>query len=892
MTFRTKIRTKFAAILTAVLVSFTSLSFVEPSQAATCATAKCAHLVVHYKRNAPTNYGDWGLWVWAFKGSGLPDTTIRPFSAAVTDTDGFAVSDTQVPISAGVTQLGLIPRLKASWTKDVDLDRVVNLTDDGGGNMSAEIWIKQGDGRIYYDSAFTIKPEILAANVETFRTIKVVLSKANGTAGLGFSLSGTGAPGISSATKIFDTNNGASSSNTQWLITTDADIPLGSTITVTHSDADPTRTFGSKNAVAAGVFTSTAFIDDYTYTGNDLGATYTSAKTDFRVWAPTASDVKLVTYAAATTAKADGVEHDMTQDVKGTWVASLDGNQSGTVYTYRVTVGGNTEEAVDPYARSVTINGERGVVIDLDATDPTGWTTHTKPAFSGRLTDSVMYELHVRDASKDESSGVSAANRGKFLGLAELGTKVTVGSKSSPTGLSAIKDLGVTHVQLLPFYDYASGGDEANPTFNWGYDPENFNAPEGQYSSDPTDPEARITELKTAIQALHKAGLRVTMDVVYGHVASATEFSQQLIVPGYWFRRDATGNLTNGSGCGNDVATQRPMVRKFIVDSMKYWTQEYKLDGFRIDQMGLWDVDTLNAVREGVSSIEPAATIIGEGWSMGPGIGQAQGTQTQLVNMPGIGAFNDGIRNGVKGSPDGTSDGGFVNGNAVGTIEAVKAGVIGNTGITKVLVPWLTLDAGQSVNYAEAHDNMTLFDKLWSVNNQTSMAAVAKQDRQIAAILFTAMGTPFIQAGQEFLRSKDGNPNSYNASDSVNSLKWTERIAQATTVNYYKGMIALRKAHKAFRMYSPSTIDSNLKFLSAPDGVLAYSLNGSRVGDSWKSIVVVHNPTGAKVKVTLPAKGNWQVAVQGDKAGVTTLATLKNTKVVTVLPNSSMVLHK
>jgi pullulanase len=781
----------------------------------------------------------------------------------------------------------MIPRLQSGWTKDVDLDRVVKLDN----NNSAEIWIKQGDGYIYRDSTFTIPAEMWGASIESLRTIKVILSKANGTAGPGFSLTGTGAPGIVSATKILDLNAGTTSSNKQWLITTDADIPLGSQITVNHSDADPARTFGSRAVIPAGVFTSPAFIDQYTYTGDDLGSTYSAAKTDFRVWAPTASAVNLVTYTSATQLAAGATVVPMTKDLKGTWIASISGNQNGLIYNYRVTVGGNTEEAVDPYARSVTVNGNRGVVLDMAQTNPTGWEAHTKPAFSGKLTDAVMYELHVRDATKDASSGVTAANRGKFLGLAELGTKIKVGSVTAPTGLSAIKDLGVTHVQLLPFYDYASGGLEENPTFNWGYDPKNFNAPEGQYSSDPTNPVKRVSELKTAIMAMHKNGLRVTMDVVYGHVASATEFSQQLIVPGYWFRRDGAGNLTNGSGCGNDVATERPMVRKFIVDSMKYWTREYKLDGFRIDQMGLWDVTTLNQVRQGVSSVEPTATILGEGWSMGPAIGVPQGIQGQLVSMPGIGAFNDGIRNAVKGSPDGTSDGGFVNGNPAGTLNAVKAGTTGNTSST-LTVPWFTLDAGQSINYAEAHDNMTLFDKLWAVNNGTSMAKVSAQSRQIASLIILAQGTPFIQAGQEFLRTKGGEPNSYNLPDSVNNLMWGERVTQAKTVAYYKGLIALRKAHKAFRMNTPAAINANLKFLSAPSDVLAYSINGKAAGDSWSSIVVISNPNSSAKKVTLPASGTWIATVLGDKAGVATLATYKNTKTVTVAANSTLVLHK
>jgi pullulanase len=758
-------------------------------------------------------------------------------------------------------------------------------------NNFAEIWIQQNDGYIYTNDTFIIPPEMWGASIESLRTIKVTLSRANGTAGPGFSLTGDGAPAIVSAEKIKDLNNGMTSSNKQWLITTATDIPLGSTIMVNHTDPDPNRVFGSRQIVAAGVFTSPEFVEAYTYTGDDLGSTYSSAKTDFRVWAPTASEVSLVTYASATTPKNQGTVTPMTRSVKGTWTASLSGDRHLQVYMYRVTVGGNTDDAVDPYARSVTVNGDRGVVIDLAKTNPTGWLTHKKPAFSGRAVDSVMYELHVRDASIDANSGVRAENRGKFRGLAQLGTTIGSGKTKASTGLSFFKEMGVTHVQLLPMYDYASGGDELNPVFNWGYDPEHFNVPEGQYSSDPTNPVARIRELKEAVQAFHTNGMRVTMDVVHGHVASATEFSQAIIVPGYWFRKDANGNLTNRSGCGNDTATERPMVRKFIVDSFKYWTREYKLDGYRIDQMGLWDVKTVNDSANAIRAIEPAATIIGEAWSMGGDSGLPQGNQSQLLNMPGVGAFNDGIRNGVKGSPDGTSDGGYVNGNT-GAINAVKAGTIGHSSADKIVVPWLVLDAGQSVNYAEAHDNKTLFDKLWSVNNQQSLPAVVKQQRQIGALILLAQGTPFIQAGQEFLRSKDGDHNSYNSSDQVNSLKWPERVKHRSTVDYHKGLIALRKAHPAFRMSSPAAISANLKFLNAPDDVLAYSLNGKAVKDKWATIVVISNPNSTSKKVTLPSTGNWNVVVNGDKAGVTTLSVLKKTKVATVAANSTLVVWR
>jgi pullulanase len=877
-------------MLAFALIAPVSITVTSASAAGACPTAQCATLTVHYKRTSvPTSYGDWGLWLWAFRADpGLPESQVTPFSGSQLDANGFAVLTTQVPITPNVTQLGMIPRLKSGWTKDMDVDRLVNLDS----NKSAEIWIQQGDAYIYNNSSFTLPSEIWEASIQTFKTIKVTLSKPNGTAGAGFSITGTDAPAIEKVEKIKDLNNKTTSSNKQWLITTATDIPLGSNLTLVHEDADPARTFGSRLINPAAIFTSTEFVNAYTYDGDDLGATYTSAKTDFRVWAPTASEVSLLTYASADAAKNTATVTPMVKSVKGTWTASLSGDRHLQVYMYRVTVGGNTEEAVDPYARSVTANGVRGVVIDLAKTNPAGFVAQAKPAFSGKAADSIMYELHVRDASIEASSGVKAADRGKFKGLAQLGTSVKVGKVSGSTGLSYMKELGVTHVQLLPMYDYASGGDELNPTFNWGYDPEHFNVPEGQYSSDPTNPVARITELKTAIQAMHKNGLRVTMDVVYGHVASATEFSQNLIVPGYWFRKDASGNLTNRSGCGNDTATERPMVRKFIVDSMKFWTKEYKLDGFRIDQMGLWDVTTMNQVANAVRAIEPKATIIGEAWSMGGDSGQPQGNQTQLVNMPGIGGFNDGIRNAVKGSPDGLSDGGYVNGNPVGSLTALKSGIIGHTPSNVLTVPWQTLDSGQSVNYAEAHDNMTLFDKLWAVNNQQSRSAVAKQSRQISSLLFASQGTVFIQAGQEFLRSKNGDHNSYRSSDAVNSLKWTERITQKVSVDYNKGLIAMRKAHPAFRLNTTASIQANLKFLNAPNNVLAFSLNGKAVKDKWATIVVISNPNSTTQKVNLPSVGDWKVVVSGDKAGVTTLSTLKKTKVASVAANSTLIIWK
>ncbi len=633
----------------------------------------------------------------------------------------------------------------------------------------------------------------------------------------------------------------------------------------------------------AKLYDSADFASKYTYLGNDLGNTYSSASTKFRLWAPTATAVSLVTYPSADSPASAGVETKMVSDVNGTWITTLSGDKEGLIYTYRVTLESATNEAVDPYVRATTINGARGVVVDLAKTNPSGWSKN-KPAFSGRTTDAVIYELHVRDLSMDASSGISAANKGKYLAFTELKTK----SGAVATGITAIKDLGVTHVELLPVFDYASV-DEASPTFNWGYDPQNYNVPEGSYSSDPTKPTARITELKRAIQSMHGVGLRVNMDVVYNHVYNAGSFSQNLIVPGYFFRTDENGTLTNGSGCGNDVASERPMVRKFIVDSVKYWASEYNLDGFRFDLMGLMDIKTINEVTAALKAIDPTIIIIGEGWNMGTLPQDQRASQKNIAQLGPVAHFNDQIRDGLKGSVFNAGDTGWATGK-VGAVGDIYPGIVGNTPYSATLLnKWNTLAPGQSVNYVEAHDNLTLADKLTASVKGISPAGVAQLSQFATSVAFLSQGTPFMQAGQEFLRSKNGDENSYKSDDATNSLKWSTKIKYAPTVNYFKGLIALRAAHPAFRMTSARDVQANLKFLKGSDSLIAYSLNGKAVGDKAALIVVIHNADSAGATVTLPNAKKWNIVAKGSQIGTKVLQVLSSGKVV-VPGQSTMVL--
>jgi type I pullulanase len=633
----------------------------------------------------------------------------------------------------------------------------------------------------------------------------------------------------------------------------------------------------------AKIYDSPEFAAKYTYTGNDLGNTYSKTETKMRLWAPTATAVKVVTYAKADTPAAQGVETAMTVDVNGTWVAQVSGDQDGLIYNYRVTVDGNTNEAVDPYVRATTINGARGVVVDLAKTNPANW-KKTKPAFSGKTTDAVIYELHVRDFSMDDSSGIPVAHRGKFLAFTHLNTS-TGGQK---TGLSAIKDLGVTHVELLPFFDFASV-DEATPSFNWGYDPQNYNVPEGSYSTDPTKPTARITELKQAIQAMHDQKLRVNMDVVYNHVYNAGAFSQESIVPGYWFRTDESGSLTNGTGVGNDTASERPMVRKFIVDSVKYWATEYNLDGFRFDLMGIHDIQTVNEVTAALKAIDPTIIVIAEGWNMGTLPDDQKANQVNIAKLNNVSMFNDQIRDGLKGSVFNATDTGWATGKLSAAAD-IYAGIVGNIDYSAAFLnKWTTTAPGQSVNYVESHDNLSLADKLTASVKGISPAGVAQLSQFATSVAFLAQGVPFMQAGQEFLRSKNGNENSYNADDATNSLKWSTKAKFAATTKYYKGLIALRAAHPAFRMSTTAQVKANLKFLKTTDNVIAYTLNGKAVKDKAKTIVVIHNPNPGASIVTLPNKKKWAIVVKGGVAGTKTIESITAGK-VSVAGQTTMVL--
>ena len=633
-------------------------------------------------------------------------------------------------------------------------------------------------------------------------------------------------------------------------------------------------------------YASDKFAEEYTYAGSDLGSTYASGGTYFVVWAPTATEVSVKLYATGSEEEVGAQEkgtYVMNKGEKGTWNVLIQGDLKGWYYTYVVTVNGKTIEAVDPYARTTGVNGERGMVINLDDTDPVGWDEDKNPNPITSYTDAIIYELHVRDFSIDGSFGVTDYD-GKFLAFTQEGT--TVPGTNISTGIDYLKALGVTHIHLLPVYDYGSVDETKCENFNWGYDPVNYNVPEGSYSTDPYRGEVRVEEFKLMVQALHDAGISVIMDVVYNHVYNADKFCFNQIVPGYFSRVDS-----NASGCGNDTASEREMVRKYIVESVNYWCDEYHIDGFRFDLVGLIDVETINQIVSTVHEKRPDVIFYGEGWNM-DNTNKEEGTEMAKQGnadlTPGFAYFSDSIRNQLAGS-NGSSLG-FVSGGELGNLAAYFLSQPESWGET-----W-TKNPQQVIQYASCHDNYTLIDKLVISTGADGITAdIISMNNLAATIYMTSMGVPFIHAGEEMLREKleeDGGrcENSYNAPDEVNKIRWDKLSGAdyADTLAYYQGLIAFRKAHPALRYATAADVSQYVEVVTASGSLLVFSIDGYGAGDT-DDIYIIFNAGTSSASVNLP-DGEWTININKADAGTASLGTVSGS--VSVAGISAMVLTK
>lgn len=594
---------------------------------------------------------------------------------------------------------------------------------------------------------------------------------------------------------------------------------------------------------------------------------YSPQSTSFMVWAPTAEAVKVNLFD-------EGIDSDVVSSVdmkkadNGKWEAEIKEDLNGKFYTFNVRINGKwLGDTPGVMAKAVGVNGKRAAIINLDSTDPEGWENDKRPELKS-FNDIILYEMHHRDFSVDSLSGIK--NGGKFIALTEVGTKNSYGQS---TGIDHLKELGITHVHILPSYDYVSVDETKlnTPQYNWGYDPQNYNVPDGSYSTDPYKPEVRIKEFKEMVQSLHKAGIRVIMDVVYNHTFNTENSNFELTVPGYFYRFNEDGSFANGSGCGNETASNREMVRKYIVESVKHWVNEYHVDGFRFDLMGIHDIETMKTIRAELDKIDPTIFIYGEGWAAGAPKYPAEklAMKANTWQMPGIAAFSDEFRDSLRGSWSDDTKGAFVigdKGHDAGIMFGISAALPHpqlKDSIKTYPKAWAAQPT-QMISYVSCHDDHCIGDRLII----TAPKADTKQRMRLLKLaetaVFTSQGVPFIFNGDELMRNKKGVKNSYNSPDSINVIDWRLKKEHNDSFEYIKGLIAMRKAHPAFRLGTAEKVYQYLEFIpTGKEGVVAFRINGLPEGETWKDITVILNSNSEKVEVNVPAGSYRLVSYDG-----------------------------
>lgn len=858
---------------------------------------------IHYFRY-DGKQSDWDMWLW---GDEYPSTAV-PFTGV--DANGFATAS----VSAYDNQLKVITR-PGSWSSQ-EAERLLKMPD---GQRSVDLWMIQGDPKVYTRAEDAdVSARVKVAFVDSLTKINVTTThEVDADQVANFSLYN-----VTDNVTVPTTTTKLGATSYQLTTATNA-IDVKDVYEVQHT------------ALSSSKVTMRKILDDnkFFYNGSDLGLTYGATDLTFKVWAPTAKKVSLALYdnEGVYDAAGDVIDQSnsneevvMTEGSNGLWSINQLNTIAAKYYMYKVEFAdGTVNYAVDPYAKAVSANGGRTAILDLETTDPTNWNNDTKPPMINP-TDAILYELHVRDFSIADDSGISTANKGKYAAFTEDGLVDEAGNK---LGVDHLAELGITHLHLMPAYDFKTVNEltvddpnSTDPKFNWGYDPQNYNVPEGSYSSDATKPAARITEFKQMVQALHKKGIRVVMDVVYNHTYDIDNGPFDNIVPGYYYRTNSDGTVSNGSGVGNEIATERPMVRKFIKDSVRYWAEEYNVDGFRFDLMGIIDTTTMAEITEELKNeVDPTLLVYGEPW-MGGSTPLAGSDQTLKGSQKDLNfaVFNDNFRSAIKGDSDGASKG-FATGELT-SIAGIMNGING-------AINDFTNSPSETINYVTAHDNLNLWDKVARTQelfdemnminivngvlvgggniddavaaanpyydiDETDVLSNETVKRSLLAngIVLTSQGIPFIHAGDEMLRSKYGDHNSYRSPDSVNQINWSNKASFTVVNDYYSGLIELRKAHPAFRMTTKADINNNLKVLKNDSGVVAYQLKNNANHDEWKNIIVIYNGNKTDASVNLPVAANgWNVVVNDKQAGTTTINTI--TGQATVAGLSMMVLY-
>lgn len=638
----------------------------------------------------------------------------------------------------------------------------------------------------------------------------------------------------------------------------------------------------------------TSFESYPVYLKNDLGVTYTPQKTTIKLWSPNVEETKINLYKSGNDGELIEVKNLLYDKTTGVWEIILNGNYHNTYYTLQVKNKGVwSKEMPDPYAKAVGVNGNRGLIYDSLLTNPANWSKDKQPVLKS-VSDIILYEAHVRDFSIDPSSGIK--NKGKFLAFTEKNTK---NDNEQATGLDHLKELGITHLHLLPVFDYKSL-DESNLTkkqYNWGYDPQNYNALEGSYSTNPFDGLVRIKEYKEMVLALHEANIRLVMDVVYNHTSSTDIFDQ--LVPGYYYRNWPDGKRSDASACGNEFASDRLMARQFMIESLKYWVKEYHVDGFRFDLMAIHDIETMNEIAKELKKIDPTIFLYGEGWTAGdsPLPIEKRALKNNAKKLNEIAVFSDDFRDGIKGHWHSVEEKGFVSGNKEYK-EVIQFGIVASTNH-----PQIKYDTKRSyaqfpyadsptkvIGYVSCHDNNTLYDKLKIANPEASEEELLQMNKLANTIVLTSQSIPFLHMGEEMNRTKMGVENSYNAPDSINKIDWNWKHQNKELNQYYKNLISLRKNHPAFKMTSEKMIQEHLEFLSLDSPLLVgYTLKNNANGDSWKTIRVYLN--GSENEMQQELKGTWKVACNGAIINLNGIEKKEN-EMITIPGRSAVILFQ
>ena len=824
---------------------------------------KTLNVTVHYRRTNK-DYAGWNLWTWYGKQEGVK----RDFTAhddfgkiaEYTFTDNNGVKDPKFIVRYSMQGNDWVAKDPGEGDRAIPAKAITLSSDGKTGN--AEIWLMQGDSRVYLSpNVISTKANAINADITSLKEFTVNVSgdpseiKKNDVT-------------ITDVTdskkdqhKTVDISQVAVVDNKIVIVAkNDIDIKKMYEININGVGGMP-KTVSVSTAKGSKIVRTDEFDKKYAYTGDDLGAVVKDDSTTFKLWAPTATKVELVTYSGTDENSAEAKTQDMKiENNNSVWSITTGDAKAGTAYTYKVHFAdGAVNNSPDPYAKAAVRNGMRSVVFGGDMAKP----VDRMASFEKRPTDATIAEMNIRDFSIHESSGVSEKKRGKYLGVIQSDTK----NGSKPTGLDYLKSLGITHVQIMPMYDFGSVNEAGDLGYgqpgaqNWGYDPINYNVPEGSYASDSANPATRITELKQMVDGLHKAGLRVIMDVVYNHVYNAQKNAFGQTVPGYYFRYNNDGSLTNGSGCGNDTASERKMMRKYIVDSVKYWAKEYGIDGFRFDLMGLIDLETIKEVRKAVYDIDKNSIILGEGWNMSQLPYENRTIQPnayKLADNNGVAFFNDSFRDAVKGQGD-DEVAGFVSGNR-GSDNLVMQNLYGCQPGNSSCADRHYANAGQTVQYVEAHDNLNLYDKLIRSLPHETEENLKKRVMLANSLVMFAHGMPFFELGQEFLRSKNGNKNSYNAGDDDNSVNWDLVNKNSDAVEYFKALIKLRNEIPALRDSTYSDVNKNMHWIKSSDGINAFSVDAKD-----KTYVFIFNANDNVADVNI-GKGKYRERIADGKS--------------------------